>query len=50
MRVLDTVVLQKDFAEYGLKRGDVGAVVEMYVPDGIEVEFVTSSGIARVHG
>lgn len=29
---------------YGLKRGDLGAVVELYAPDGLEVEFVTASG------
>lgn len=42
--VLDAVVLNKDITELGLKTGDVGAVVEIYDPDGIEVEFVTGSG------
>lgn len=42
--VLDTVVLNKDLPNYGLKAGDVGAIVEIYEPDGIEVEFVTGSG------
>ena len=41
--VLDTVVLNKDLPNYGLKAGDVGAIVEIYEPDGIEVEFVTGS-------
>jgi hypothetical protein len=27
-----------------LRRGDLGAVVEVYEPDGLEVEFVTASG------
>ena len=41
---LDTVVLVKDMPEHGLCKGDLGAVVEVYDPDGIEVEFVTASG------
>jgi uncharacterized protein DUF4926 len=43
-RVLDTVVLNRDISEHGLRRGDLGAVVEVYEPDGLEVEFVTASG------
>lgn len=42
--LLDTVVLEKDLPEYGLRRGDLGAVVELYAPDGLEVEFVRASG------
>ena len=30
--------------EHGLRQGDLGAVVETYEPDGLEVEFVTASG------
>jgi hypothetical protein len=41
---LDTVVLQRDLPEHGLRRGDLGAVVEVYKPEGIEVEFVRASG------
>jgi len=41
---LDTVVLNRDLPEHGLKRGDLGTIVEMYEPDGLEVEFVTASG------
>lgn len=41
---LDTVVLVRDLPEHGLKTGDLGAVVEVYPPDGLEVEFVTASG------
>jgi hypothetical protein len=37
---LDTVVLDRDIPEHGLKRGDLGAVVAVYEPDGLEVEFV----------
>jgi len=42
--VLNIVVLNKDIPKYGLRAGDVGTVVEVYEPDGIEVEFVTGSG------
>jgi hypothetical protein len=42
--LLDTVVLNRDLPEHGLKRGDLGAVVEVYEPDGLEVEFVAASG------
>ncbi|MBM4062803.1 MAG: DUF4926 domain-containing protein, partial [Planctomycetes bacterium] len=41
---LDTVVLDRDLPEHGLRRGDLGAVVEVYEPDGLEVEFVTAAG------
>jgi hypothetical protein len=41
---LDTVVLVRDLPEHALKTGDLGAVVEVYPPDGLEVEFVTASG------
>jgi hypothetical protein len=40
----DTVVLDRDLPEHGLRRGDLGAVVEVYEPDGLEVEFVRASG------
>lgn len=43
-RVLDTVVLVRDLQDHGLREGDLGAVVEVYEPDGLEVEFVTASG------
>ena len=42
--LLDTVVLVRDLAEHGLREGDLGAVVEVHPPDGLEVEFVTGSG------
>lgn len=41
---LDVVVLNIDLPAHGLKRGDLGAVVELYAPDAIEVEFVAASG------
>jgi len=43
-RELDTVVLDRDLPESGLRKGDLGAIVSLYEPDGIEVEFVTASG------
>lgn len=43
-KTLETVVLGRDLAEHGLRAGDLGAVVEVYGPDGLEVEFVTASG------
>ncbi|MFQ6089992.1 MAG: DUF4926 domain-containing protein [Candidatus Bipolaricaulia bacterium] len=42
--LLETVALKRDLPEYGLKAGDLGAIVELYEPDGLEVEFVTASG------
>jgi hypothetical protein len=41
---LDAVVLQRDLPEHGLRRGDLGAVVQVYEPEGLEVEFVRASG------
>ncbi len=43
-KTLDTVVLDRDMPEFELKKGDLGAVVQIYQPDGLEVEFVTASG------
>jgi hypothetical protein len=41
---LDTVVLLNDRPEVGLRAGDLGAVVHVYAPDAVEVEFVTAAG------
>ncbi len=43
-RALDTVVLDRDIPQHDLRAGDLGAVVQTYEPDGLEVEFVTASG------
>jgi hypothetical protein len=43
-RLLDTVVLVHDLPAQGLRRGDLGAVVEVYDDGAIEVEFVRASG------
>jgi uncharacterized protein DUF4926 len=44
LRPLDVVVLNIDVPAQGLKRGDLGAVVDVRSSDAIEVEFVTASG------
>ncbi len=41
---LETVVLNRDLVDQGLRKGDLGAVVHVYEPDGLEVEFVSASG------
>jgi hypothetical protein len=44
-RELDTVVLTHDIDEYGLKQGDIGAVVHCYRDSAVfKVEFVTAEG------
>jgi hypothetical protein len=43
-KTLDVVVLEKDLPDHGLRRGDLGAVVQVHEPDALEVEFVTASG------
>ena len=42
--LLDTVVLNRDLPQHGLRAGDVGAVVDLYGRGGVEVEFVQPSG------
>lgn len=44
-RELETVILTHDIKKYGLRKGDMGAVVNVY-DDGkaAEVEFVTATG------
>lgn len=46
-RELDSMVLNRDVPERGLRRGDVGAVVHVHATDVFEVEFVRASG--RTH-
>jgi hypothetical protein len=42
---LDIAVLRHDFAEHGLKAGDIGAIVHCYQPtETFEVEFVDARG------
>ncbi len=44
LRELDTVVLTHDLPDVGLCAGDIGAIVQLYPADAVEVEFVTASG------
>jgi len=44
IKLLDTVAVAADLPVLGLKRGDIGAVVQVYSPEAVEVEFVTASG------
>ncbi len=45
MKDLDTVVLTKNIARYGLKKGDIGTVVHAYAAGkAVEVEFMTAKG------
>lgn len=46
---LETMVLRRDHVQYGLRKGDIGAVVHCY-PNTLmyEVEFVTADGKTAV--
>ena len=43
-KLLDTVALTHDIPDAGLRRGDLGSIVELHGPDAFEVEFVAASG------
>jgi len=45
--LLETVVLNRDLPAHGLRAGDLGAVVEVYPENGVEVEFVRASGATK---
>ena len=42
--LLETVALTHDIPESGLRRGDLGAIVELHDAEAFEVEFVAASG------
>ena len=44
IKELNTVVPEKGIPAHGLRKGDLGAVVHVYEPDGLEIGFVTASG------
>ena len=45
IKELEAIVLSRDLSEYGLNRGDIGAVVHCYSEGkAYEVEFVTGEG------
>jgi hypothetical protein len=46
IRLLDVVALTEDIVERGLRRGQVGTVVELLAPDVFEVEFSDDQGRA----
>jgi hypothetical protein len=47
IKLLDVIMLEADLPLYGLKRGDIGAVVELYDDGAVEVEFVTAGGYTQ---
>jgi len=46
-KLFECVVIDVDLPELGLVKGDHGAVVELYEPDGLEVEVFESDGSTR---
>lgn len=44
--VLDAIALTEDIDEHGLRRGQVGTIVENLSPDVFEVEFADTDGRA----
>ena len=46
IKVLDVVALTEDVPKYGLRRGEVGTVVERWEDGAFEVEFSDDSGEA----
>jgi NADPH-dependent glutamate synthase beta subunit-like oxidoreductase len=47
-KILDTVVLDRDLPENGLRKGDLGAVVHTYEPDTLDVEGAFAYGFDHV--
>ena len=43
-KLLEMVVLNRDIPDRKLQKGDLGAIVHVYEPDGLEVEFVSAAG------
>lgn len=46
-RELQSVVLERDMPEHGLRKGDLGAVVLVHKTGDVEVEFVRASGFTQ---
>ena len=42
--LLELVALERNLPEFRLRAGHVGTVVEVYFPDGLEVEFLDRGG------
>lgn len=47
LHLLDVVVLTRDLPVHGLRRGDLGAVVDVHAPAAVAVEFVAASSRTR---
>ena len=47
-KLLDTVVLDRDLPEHSLRNGDLGAVVQVYEPDGLDVEALATLNVKDV--
>jgi len=43
-KLLDVIVLDRDLPAYGLRRGDLGTIVEECSPEAFAIEFVAASG------
>lgn len=46
-RELQSVVLERDIPEHGLRKGDLGAVVLVHESGDLEVEFLRASGYTQ---
>jgi len=46
-RLLDVVVLARDFPARGLRKGDIGTIVEVHGRGTFEVELATATGHAQ---
>ena len=46
-QLLQLVALVRDLPANRLRKGDLGAIVHIYEPDGLEVEFVRASDKAQ---
>lgn len=44
VKLLDVAVLKEDLPDYGLRKGDLGTVVELYGTEAVLVEFMAASG------
>jgi hypothetical protein len=44
IKLLDVVALTEDLPEHGLRRGQVGTIVEVLGPDVFMIEFVDNTG------
>ena len=44
MHLLDVVALTEDIPDHGLRRGQVGTIVEILGPNAFEVEFADNEG------